>query len=166
MDEGLMPDYDPNAPMGDKQRQAARAARQGVRAGLGNSTYADQAIGAALSQQTSQLQAIMGQYSDSAQSVMTAWSGAVQQTSDDFIKIYSDDVQSLVKNPDTSSIDALVTQGLSQLLNPDDEDTDMKSGALDILRNPGAKWTPQKLRSLGYKQAGAKWGKNVWVKKK
>jgi hypothetical protein len=99
-DESLNVDFDPNAPLGPRQRQAVMNARSDANArGMLYSSFADEAIGAGLGEIQRQAQAALGQYQSGLFDTFAAESNEFQDLVTSLGNLYGDAARYLQENP-------------------------------------------------------------------
>lgn len=94
------PDYDPNAPLGERQKQAVRAERNAANArGMLSSSFTGQAIGSALTRLNEEARGIVQQYASQINQILGQQSTETTDIVTDWTRLYGEDARFLVENP-------------------------------------------------------------------
>jgi len=98
--EDLLPGFDPNAPLGQREKNAVNAERNAANSqGMLESSFANQAIGGALTRLNEEKRAIVANFASQINSVISAQASEATSHIRDWVGLYGEDSRWLVDNP-------------------------------------------------------------------
>lgn len=98
--EDLSVNFDPNAPLGQREKNAVDTERdQANMRGLASSSFANRAIGGALTRMNEEKRAIVNQFSSEINAVIEAQATEATSHITDWMRLYGEDSRWLVDNP-------------------------------------------------------------------
>jgi hypothetical protein len=99
-DESLMVDFDPNAGLGEKDKQAVRGEDEQANArGLLESSFRNKAVGAALQRNSEQAKAVLNQYAANIATTLGQQSSEVTNLGGQLVGLFGQDAAYFAENP-------------------------------------------------------------------
>lgn len=98
--EDLGISFDPNAPLGEREKQSVNAEQEAANSrGLLSSSFADKAVGAALVRMSEEKREIVNQFSSQINSALSQQAAETSSLISDWTRLYGEDSRWLVENP-------------------------------------------------------------------